>query len=91
MIAGLFELSVYENGVGVDNSIRPKLFEMFFKGDEKSLGTGLGLYVVQKSVQALRGTISMESGPGSFTGDSAQGDHFFSLLCNNHNRMIVNK
>lgn len=65
--ADLVEFSVYDNGVGVDNSIRPKLFEMFFKGNEKSLGNGLGLYVVQKSVQALRGTINMESEPGSYT------------------------
>ncbi len=65
--ADLVEFSVYDNGVGVDNAIRPKLFEMFFKGNEKSSGNGLGLYVVQKSVQALRGTITMESEPGSYT------------------------
>ncbi|MFM9840095.1 MAG: sensor histidine kinase [Cyclobacteriaceae bacterium] len=61
------EFSVYDNGVGVDNAIRPKLFDMFFKGNEKSLGNGLGLYVVQKSVQTLRGKITMESEQGSYT------------------------
>ncbi|NOS56857.1 MAG: HAMP domain-containing histidine kinase [Cyclobacteriaceae bacterium] len=65
--ADVVEFSVYDNGVGVDNTIRPKLFEMFFKGNEKSAGNGLGLYVVLKSVQALRGTITMESEPGNYT------------------------
>ena len=65
--ADLVQLSVYDNGVGVDNTIRPKLFDMFFKGNEKSAGNGLGLYVVLKSAQALRGTISMESEPGNYT------------------------
>ncbi len=61
------EFSVYDNGVGVDSAIRPKLFDMFFKGNEKSLGNGLGLYIVQKSVQALRGKITMDSEQGSYT------------------------
>ena len=47
-------ISVYDNGIGVEEAISHKLFDMFFKGTEKSKGHGLGLYIVQKSVQALR-------------------------------------
>lgn len=63
----LVEFSVYDNGVGVESTIRPKLFSMFFKGNDKSNGNGLGLYLVQKSVTALRGKITLESEPGSYT------------------------
>lgn len=65
--AGLVEFSIYDNGIGIDDTIRPKLFDMFFKGHEKSMGNGLGLYIVQKSVLALGGTIIMESEPSRYS------------------------
>jgi signal transduction histidine kinase len=61
------ELSLYDNGIGVDDSISHKLFDMFFKGNENSKGNGLGLYIVQKSVQALEGKITVESEPDRYT------------------------
>jgi signal transduction histidine kinase len=60
------EISVQDNGIGVDNTITHRLFDMFFKGNENSKGNGLGLYIVQKSVQALDGRIEVESIIGSF-------------------------
>jgi signal transduction histidine kinase len=60
-------ISIYDNGIGVEESITPKLFDMFFKGTEKSKGHGLGLYIVQKSVQALDGKVEVESELGRFT------------------------
>jgi signal transduction histidine kinase len=61
------EFSVYDNGIGVDQAIQHRLFDMFFKGNVDSKGNGLGLYIVQKSVQALEGNISVQSEPGRFT------------------------
>jgi signal transduction histidine kinase len=60
-------ISVHDNGIGVEEAISHKLFDMFFKGTEKSKGHGLGLYIVQKSVQALDGKVEVESEVGSFT------------------------
>ena len=60
-------ISVHDNGIGVEEAISHKLFDMFFKGTEKSKGHGLGLYIVQKSVQALDGKVEVESEFGSFT------------------------
>jgi len=57
-------LRVQDNGIGIDESVRARVFEMFFKGTEHSKGHGLGLYIVQKAVQALNGTIAVESIPG---------------------------
>lgn len=60
-------ISVQDNGMGFDPSIKDKLFDMFFKGTEKSKGHGLGLYIVSKAIQALGGTIHVESKAGAFT------------------------
>ncbi|MBT1698105.1 HAMP domain-containing histidine kinase [Fulvivirgaceae bacterium PWU4] len=60
------EFSLLDNGIGVDNAIHNRLFDMFFKGHEQSKGNGLGLYIVRKSVQALEGTIAVESVPDKF-------------------------
>ena len=61
------EFSVRDNGIGVDRSLHHRLFDMFFKGHEDSKGNGLGLYIVQKSVQALEGTVTVESEYGRYT------------------------
>jgi signal transduction histidine kinase len=61
------EISVYDNGIGIEDNIRHRLYDMFFKGNVNSKGNGLGLYIVHKSVQALDGTISLESKAGQFT------------------------
>jgi signal transduction histidine kinase len=60
-------LSVYDNGVGIDDDMRIKLWNMFFVGHERSKGNGLGLYIVMKSVQSLNGKIDLESVSGAFT------------------------
>lgn len=61
------EIILTDNGIGVDESVIHRLFDMFFKGTELSKGNGLGLYIVQKSVQALDGKIEVESELGRFT------------------------
>jgi signal transduction histidine kinase len=61
------ELVVEDNGIGIEESIRPKLYDMFFKGNELSKGNGLGLYIVMKSVIALEGEITIDSQPGAYT------------------------
>ena len=61
------QFSVRDNGIGVDASIQPRLFDMFFKGHPDSKGNGLGLYIVQKSVQALDGNITVASEQGRYT------------------------
>jgi signal transduction histidine kinase len=60
-------LSVYDNGVGIDDETRIKLWTMFFVGHERSKGNGLGLYIVMKSIQTLNGRIDLETDSGSFT------------------------
>jgi signal transduction histidine kinase len=58
---------LYDNGIGVESNVKSNLFEMFYRGSEHSKGNGLGLYIVQKSVQVLNGSIQLESEPGKFS------------------------
>lgn len=60
------QLSVYDNGVGIAESVRSNAFNMFFVGHESSRGSGLGLYVVKKAAQALQGSVGVESDSGRY-------------------------
>jgi signal transduction histidine kinase len=54
---------IEDNGIGMDQETREKLFSLFFsaKGTE---GTGLGLFVANKVVEKHRGRIEVETCPG---------------------------
>lgn len=54
-------LSVSDNGQGIDKELLPKIFNMFFKGTNKSKGSGLGLYIVKEAVDKLGGSVSVLS------------------------------
>ncbi len=56
-------IAVEDNGPGIDRDVRPQIFSRFFT-TRKGSGTGLGLYLVQRFVSEMRGTISVESRPG---------------------------
>lgn len=57
------ELLVADNGIGIADAEKPKVFEKFYRvGNEdtrKSKGTGLGLYIVKKLVELHHGKISV--------------------------------
>ena len=58
------KLIVEDNGQGIEMACQHRIFEMYFRANEKSKGNGLGLYVVKKSVEKLGGTISFVSQVG---------------------------
>jgi len=59
-LAGSITISVADNGPGIAESIRDRLFHPFVSFGKEN-GTGLGLAVVQKIVQDHGGEISVES------------------------------
>jgi signal transduction histidine kinase len=59
-----FYIKVEDNGQGIPSEFHSKVFEMFFRGNENSQGSGLGLYIVKETMFKLSGTINLESAPG---------------------------
>jgi two-component system, sensor histidine kinase and response regulator len=57
------ELSVRDTGPGLSPQELEQLFERFYKGTHHQSGSGLGLHLVSRIVQAHQGTISVESQP----------------------------
>jgi two-component system, NtrC family, sensor histidine kinase PilS len=56
------KLSVRDNGPGIPEIVRERLFEPFVSGRQG--GTGLGLAIVQRAVAAHRGVILVDTAPG---------------------------
>jgi signal transduction histidine kinase len=57
-----------DNGVGISEKILPNIFNMFYRGNEKSKDdTGLGLYIVKQAILKLHGTIDVKSEEGKGT------------------------
>ncbi len=52
---------VEDNGIGIKKKFQPKIFDMFYRANEKVEGSGLGLYIVKLSVENLKGEIKFTS------------------------------
>jgi signal transduction histidine kinase len=56
-------IEIEDTGEGIKPDIQHNIFEMFFRGSERSTGNGLGLYITKKAVDKLNGKISFDSEP----------------------------
>lgn len=54
-------IAISDNGIGIGPENHKRIFELFFRGTEKSRGTGIGLYVVQDMLTTMKGTIRVDS------------------------------
>lgn len=61
----IYNISVSDNGPGIDPSIRERVFEPFFS--TRTVGTGLGLAVVLSTVKAHNGEICIDTAEGGGT------------------------
>lgn len=59
----LLILQVADNGQGIPEAHQSKIFEMFYRASHTASGTGLGLYILKRSVDRLKGTIEIDSEP----------------------------
>lgn len=68
---------VQDNGIGMSEEFQKTIFEAFAREDSKRVhkteGTGLGMAITKYIVDAMGGTIRVESAPG-------KGSHFFVTL-----------
>ena len=54
-------VSIEDNGQGISEKVKDRVFDMFEKGTHKSKGAGLGLYLVKIACEKIRAKISLES------------------------------
>ncbi len=59
--AGNYVISVQDNGVGINPAEGDKIFEMFYRGNAKSEGSGLGLYLLRELVHKMGGNVQYTS------------------------------
>ena len=57
-----------DEGIGIPEDAFPHLFDRFYRvdcdGSQSPAGIGLGLYITRMLVEAMDGSISVESEPG---------------------------
>ena len=58
---------VSDNGPGINVEHQAKIFDMFYRGTERSKGSGLGLYIVKETIAKMNGSINVESVEGQGT------------------------
>lgn len=54
-------ISFSDNGVGIPEEARERIFEMFYRATEMKSGSGLGLYIVKTALKKIGGSIKVES------------------------------
>jgi signal transduction histidine kinase len=58
------KIYVRDNGTGMTPEQREKIFSMFYRGSDRSTGSGLGLFITKEAVSRLKGTIEVETKAG---------------------------
>ena len=58
---GFIELSIKDNGIGIDSENIKQIFDLFYVGSVTSNGDGMGLYIVLKAVSSIGAFIRVES------------------------------
>jgi PAS domain S-box-containing protein len=57
MVRNQLVIYVRDNGIGIPQTLKDKIFNLFFRGTELSKGSGLGLYIAQTAVKKLNGEV----------------------------------
>ncbi|MCE9538425.1 MAG: HAMP domain-containing histidine kinase, partial [Bacteroidetes bacterium] len=55
------KITVADNGIGIADNLQKNIFKLFYRGSEKSIGVGIGLYTVSKITKKLEGQIKILS------------------------------
>jgi len=64
-----------DNGLGIEKEHLNKIFDMFYRANFKSKGSGLGLFIFKEAIQKLNGLVTVES-------EEKAGTKFFLQLPN---------
>jgi two-component system, sensor histidine kinase len=72
-----YEISISDNGPGIPDNVKPKLFQKFQRGTKRANGTGLGLYITRMLIERFGGSVRVED---RVPGDHTQGSKFVIKL-----------
>jgi len=54
-------IHVKDNGQGIKEEHIKKIYNMYFRANERNTGSGLGLYIVKETLEKLKGSVEMSS------------------------------
>ena len=60
-------LSIRDNGIGIKEKFIPLVFDMFYRANEQSQGSGLGLFCTKSAVEKMGGSVILRTIEGSGT------------------------
>jgi len=63
----LVKIHIYDNGIGIEDTIKDEIFAPFFTTKPTSEASGVGLYLSKETIQAHDGDITVESVKDQFT------------------------
>jgi len=55
------KISIKDNGFGINKNEIDKVFNLYYRGNQKNHESGLGLYITKNTVDQLNGTITLKS------------------------------
>lgn len=55
------EISILDNGIGIQQESQDKIFQLFYRGSDKAQGPGIGLYAARVIIDKMGGKISVDS------------------------------
>lgn len=62
-----YRIEITDNGIGIEADQIKKVTQMFYRGTNKSMGAGMGLYVAKGIAQQLGGSLEISSKAGEGT------------------------
>jgi len=74
---GFVRITIEDNGNGIPDALKEKVFEKHIRGSSEVSGTGLGLYLVKTLIECYGGRIWMED---RVLGDHTEGSRFILIL-----------
>jgi len=72
-----YQIAISDNGYGIPDEVKPKIFTRFHRGTKKAHGKGLGLYIVRTLLEKFGGSVTVDD---RVPGDNAQGSRFTVAL-----------
>jgi signal transduction histidine kinase len=58
---GVAQISVKDNGIGIEEQYLPNIFDIFYRATAVEMGNGIGLYNVKDAIAKLGGDITVKS------------------------------